>query len=90
MSDRRVAFVTGAGRGIGRAIATAFGSAGYAVAVGSPTASRNESVAQSIRDAGARALPVVLDVTNENSVRAGLQATVAALGHIDLLVTTPE
>ena len=90
--DGRVAFVTGASRGIGRNIAVALAEAGAAVAV----AARSEvegklpgtihSVAALIAERGGTASPVVCDVTNEESVEAAVAATVRELGGIDVLV----
>jgi NAD(P)-dependent dehydrogenase (short-subunit alcohol dehydrogenase family) len=86
MSEARVAFITGAGRGIGKAMALAFGRDGYCVVVGSPTASRNEAVASAIREAGAEALAVTLDVADEVSVRRAMQVTREQFGCLDVLV----
>ena len=88
----KVAFVAGASRGIGATIAAALAAAGASVAV----AARSEhegrvpgtigSVAQRIIAAGGRALPVVCDVTREESVNAAVAQTVSEFGGIDVLV----
>ncbi|WP_199268083.1 SDR family NAD(P)-dependent oxidoreductase [Mycolicibacterium smegmatis] len=88
----KVAFVAGASRGIGATIATALAAEGAAVAV----AARSErpgklpgtidSVASAITDAGGHALPVVCDVTDEQSVERAVAQTVSELGGIDILV----
>ena len=76
----RVALVTGASRGIGRAVALRLGADGFAVAcAGRDAASLDETVA-AIRAAGGQAAPIVMDVTDQASVAAGVAATHAALG----------
>jgi NAD(P)-dependent dehydrogenase (short-subunit alcohol dehydrogenase family) len=84
--DGRVALVTGAARGLGRAIAVALAEAGADVALGLRDASRDGGVADEIRALGRRALPLQLDVTRLDEVEAGVAATVAELGSLDLLV----
>jgi 2-hydroxycyclohexanecarboxyl-CoA dehydrogenase len=56
MASDRVAFITGAGRGIGRALAIGFANAGYRVVVGSTTMARNEVVAAEIKAQGGAAM----------------------------------
>jgi NAD(P)-dependent dehydrogenase (short-subunit alcohol dehydrogenase family) len=82
----RVAFVTGASRGIGEAIAIALGSKGIAVAVAARTAPDIERVAASIRERGSQALPVICDVTQLDSIAAAVAETQRALGPITILV----
>lgn len=82
----RVAFVSGAGRGIGRAIAIKLAGRGNAVAVADlrePEAS--ETVAAIDRDGG-RALAVPIDVTDTGRVEAAVRTTAEALGQVDILV----
>jgi len=83
---RRVALVTGGGRGIGRAIALALAREGCDVAVGGRTRAPLEETAATARGLGARALPVVLDVTDPASIAGAVAETVATLGPVDVLV----
>jgi 3-hydroxybutyrate dehydrogenase len=83
---RRIALVTGAGRGIGREIALALARAGCDVAVGARTRTPLEETAAVARRAGARAVAVVLDVADGTSIARALAETVKALGPIDVLV----
>ncbi|MBI2941152.1 MAG: SDR family oxidoreductase [Chloroflexi bacterium] len=86
--ERRVALVTGAGRGIGRAIALALASAGADVALVARTESQLEEVADLVRSAGRRTLVVPADVTDRSAFERGVEATVAELGEIDVLVNS--
>jgi NAD(P)-dependent dehydrogenase (short-subunit alcohol dehydrogenase family) len=79
----RTALVTGAGRGIGRAIALRLAAEGLAVAVGARTRDQVEDTA---RAAGPRALALVLDVTDAASVTEAVERTARALGPVDVLV----
>jgi 3-oxoacyl-[acyl-carrier protein] reductase len=83
----RVALVTGAGSGIGRATALALAEQGAAVAI---NYHRNEAGAESARQqiiaAGGRAIALQADVTKTADVRRMVEETVAAFGPIDILV----
>ena len=80
----RVALVSGGARGIGAAAAMALARGGRDVAVGDIREA--EEVAAQIRALGRRALPVALDVTDEASVGAAVDAVAAGLGEVDVLV----
>jgi NAD(P)-dependent dehydrogenase (short-subunit alcohol dehydrogenase family) len=82
----RIALVTGASKGLGRAIATALARAGADVAVASRTPADLERVAAELRQQGRRALAVRVDVTDEESVRAMVQQVIEYFGRIDILV----
>jgi NAD(P)-dependent dehydrogenase (short-subunit alcohol dehydrogenase family) len=84
--EGRVALVTGAGRGIGRAIALALGAAGAAVACGARSLDQVEATAAAITAAGGRALALRLDVTRAADVGAAVEAVRASLGAVDVLV----
>ncbi len=85
--EGRVAMVTGASRGIGAAIALAFGGQGARVAVHyHQSAERAAGVARAIEGAGGDALTVRADVTNVGAVQVMVEATLARFGRIDILV----
>ena len=63
--DGKTALVTGAGRGIGRAVALALAAAGAELVLVSRTPSELEEVAGEIKSAGGKAQPLVLDVTGQ-------------------------
>lgn len=82
----RVAWVTGAGKGIGAAIARALGRAGLRVAVSARTAADIERVAESIRAEGGAALAVPCDVTMPASIAATVTRIRESFGPITVLV----
>jgi len=84
--DGKVALVSGAGRGIGAAAARALAGAGATVAVWSRTAEQVEAVAAGIEDEGGTALAATVDAGDPDAVAAGVEATVAELGRLDVVV----
>jgi 2-hydroxycyclohexanecarboxyl-CoA dehydrogenase len=84
--SERVALVTGAARGIGRAVALALARDGRAVAVGDLLVDGAASVAAEIEAAGGRALALALDVTDAGAVVSGVAHAREALGPVDVLV----
>jgi 3-oxoacyl-[acyl-carrier protein] reductase len=86
MSFNRVAFVTGASRGIGRATALRLCRAGFEIAVASPELEKNEEVAAEIRACSGTALTVNLDLTSLDSIKEAFAKVLKEFGRIDVLV----
>src|SRR5262245_41860611 len=82
----QVAIVTGAGRGIGAAIARAYADAGADVVVGARTMEQIERTAAEVRALGRRSLAVPCDVMQEEQLAALVDRTLAEFGRIDILV----
>jgi NAD(P)-dependent dehydrogenase (short-subunit alcohol dehydrogenase family) len=82
--DGKVAFVTGATSGIGRATALAFAREGAGVVVADIAADGVEETARLIEQAGGRALAVTCDVSRSEDVRAALDAAVERFGRLDI------
>jgi 3-oxoacyl-[acyl-carrier protein] reductase len=82
----RVAFVTGASRGIGRAIALRLSRSGHDIVVASPEVENNEKVASEIRAAGSRAMTLDFDLASLDSIKQGVAAALKEFGKIDVLV----
>ena len=84
--SNRVAFVTGASRGIGRAIALTLCRANFDIVVASPEVELNEQVAEEIRALSGEAMTLNLDVTSPESVKEGFGKTLKDKTRIDVLV----
>ncbi|MDJ0276231.1 glucose 1-dehydrogenase [Sphingomonas sp. 2R-10] len=80
----QVAFVTGAGQGLGRATAEAFAAAGAAVVLTDVRADTAEAAADGIVAAGGRAIGFACDVTDEHQVAAAIARTVETYGRLDM------
>lgn len=85
-ADGKVVVVTGASRGLGRAMALGFGEAGASVVVSSRKQDQCDEVAAAIKDLGAQAISVPCHVGDWEQCEALIQATVEEFGRIDVLV----
>jgi NAD(P)-dependent dehydrogenase (short-subunit alcohol dehydrogenase family) len=83
--DGKVAFITGGGSGIARAAALLFAREGAKVIVAEIDGALGEATARDVADAGADAMAVRTDVTDEASVRAAIDAAVGHHGRLDIL-----
>lgn len=86
MTGRKVALVTGGGRGIGRAIAQRLAADGYAVAVASRSREQLDQVVGEIKTAGGAALALTCDVTHQQDVTRTVEAVRQQFGDITVLV----
>jgi len=83
--EGKIAFVTGAGRGLGRAGALAFAGAGAHLVLVSRTKSQLEETAALVEKLGRKALVATADTRSSAEVEAAVRATVEAFGRIDIL-----
>ena len=84
--EGRVAIVTGASRGIGKAIALTLAEAGADIVAAARTAKDIEQTASEVRDLGRRALAIPTNVQKDKDVQAMVQRTMAEFQKIDILV----
>jgi len=84
--DNQIAVVTGAGRGIGRAIALKFAGAGADVVCISRTQENSDKVAAEIKALGRKSWALAVDVADANAVNAAAEKILADCGRIDILV----
>ena len=81
------AIVTGAASGIGREIAFVFAREGARVAIADLNQEAADATAAKIRAGGGQAIGIAMDVCSEEAVSAGVAATAAAFGGVDILVS---
>jgi 2-deoxy-D-gluconate 3-dehydrogenase len=84
--ENKVALVTGASRGIGRAIALGFAEAGADVALAARTESDLETLAKEIDTLGRKAVVIPTDIRSRDAIQAMVDTTVKELGKLDILV----
>jgi 3-hydroxybutyrate dehydrogenase len=83
----KVAIITGAASGIGKAIAQTYAHEGATVAIADLDQAGADAAAAEIEKAGGTAMGVAMDVTNETAVDDGVRKVVAAYGSVDILVS---
>jgi NAD(P)-dependent dehydrogenase (short-subunit alcohol dehydrogenase family) len=86
--EGRVALVTGASRGLGRAISLALANAGADVALGlhDAVAVDGQTLVSEIEQIGRRAMPVQMDMLDLDQIRAGVERVTSSFGRLDVLV----
>jgi len=91
--SKKVAFISGASRGIGKAIALKLAREGYSIAIAAKTTQPHPKLegtiftaAEEIRQAGGEALPLEVDVRSEDQVSQAIDKTVSTFGRLDVLV----
>lgn len=84
--DGKVAIITGAGKGIGKAIAIHYAKQGIKVSCIARTLIEVELTANQIKESGGDAIPISCDVTNYENLEAAMKKTFERYGRIDLVV----
>ncbi len=84
--EGRVALVTGASQGIGRACALRLGAAGASIALAARNQDKLQQVAAEIASGGGQAAAFPMDVASEEQIKAGVRAAQEKFGKIDILV----
>ncbi|HUM06631.1 MAG TPA: 3-oxoacyl-[acyl-carrier-protein] reductase [Terriglobales bacterium] len=84
--EGRVALVTGASQGIGRACALALAAEGASVAVAARNQQKLDELVQQITTAGGKASAFIVDVGDEEQIKSGIKAALGQFGKIDILV----
>ncbi|WEN15429.1 3-hydroxybutyrate dehydrogenase [Rhodanobacter sp. AS-Z3] len=83
----KVALITGAASGLGKAIAELYAKQGASVAIADINQQAADQVAAEINAAGGKAIGIAMDVSNEDAVNAGTDQVVATFGHLDILIS---
>ncbi|WP_405817448.1 SDR family oxidoreductase [Streptomyces sp. NBC_01390] len=86
MSEKKIALITGANKGIGYEIASGLGALGYRVAVGARDEARCATAVEKLRAGGVDAFGVPLDVTGDRSVTEAAELVERQAGRLDVLV----
>lgn len=84
--SNRVAVVTGASRGIGKAVALALCKMGYGIVAASPSIETNAEMAEAIRGCSGTAMAVNLDLSRQESIKGSFDSILKAVGRVDILV----
>lgn len=84
--DGKIAFITGAGAGIAKASALAFAREGAKVAIAEINVETGQAAEREVREAGGEALFIETDVTQDESVKRAIDATVAKFGGLKVLM----
>ena len=85
--DGKVALITGAASGIGKAIAELYAQHGASVAIADINQQAADAVADAINAAGGKAIGIAMDVTSEEAVNTGTDQVVTAFGRLDVLIS---
>src|SRR3981081_820003 len=85
MTNQKIALVTGAGSGIGRAVSLALQNAGYSVVLAGRRAAELKTTASSATPSGGKMLPVPTDIGNPGNVKSLFAATRETFGRLDVL-----
>ncbi|RDS79623.1 3-hydroxybutyrate dehydrogenase [Dyella monticola] len=85
--DGKVALITGAASGLGKAIAELYAKNGAAVAIADINQQAADAAAAEIKAVGGKAIGIAMDVTNEEAVNAGTDKTVQTFGSLDVLIS---
>jgi 3-hydroxybutyrate dehydrogenase len=86
--EDKVAYITGAGRGIGRAIAHKMAKEGAMVALAEIDLASAQSAVEELLQHGYQALAIQVDITHEAEVQAAVSQVMERFGRIDILVTS--
>ena len=82
----RIAFVTGASQGIGRACALKLASAGATAVVAARNQEKLHELVSEISTAGGKAAAFTLDVSDEEQIKSAIKAAITQFGKIDILI----